>query len=261
MCKSFSCVVGRGKKAYWKRGLDSHEDIIKEFKLDDKKMLPDIVRVEIAPKNGNYLKPDEWVFKVDERETPEWFRQSHENSAQGAFRKWKQEVYAIMNVKKILALKNPFKDINPPRRITNKHIKLLKEWGSVSDSVRGSVVGSVRDSVGDSVVGSVVGSVWGSVGDSVVSSVWDSVVGSVVGSVWGSVRDSVWGSVGDCFNIPRSEWRNTEKIKTRGYPFKSVVKLWNMGLVPSFDGTNWRLHGGKDAKVLFQITKAELMRK
>jgi len=29
------------------------------------------------------------------------------------------------------------------------------------------------------------------------------------------------------------------------------VKLWEMGLVPLFDGTKWKLHGGKDARVLW----------
>jgi len=38
----------------------------------------------------------------------------------------------------------------------------------------------------------------------------------------------------------------------------SLVKLWEMGLVPSFDGKVWRLHGGKNAKVLFEISRKEL---
>ena len=29
-------------------------------------------------------------------------------------------------------------------------------------------------------------------------------------------------------------------------------KLWNKGIVPSFDGTEWRLHGEKNAKILWQ---------
>jgi hypothetical protein len=31
-----------------------------------------------------------------------------------------------------------------------------------------------------------------------------------------------------------------------------------MGLVPSFDGTTWRLHGGKDGKVLWQGTVKDI---
>jgi len=52
--------------------------------------------------------------------------------------------------------------------------------------------------------------------------------------------------------LPRKDWKYTEKIKTDQYPFLSVVKLWGLGLVPSFVGKKWRMHGGKDAKVLWE---------
>jgi hypothetical protein len=63
---------------------------------------------------------------------------------------------------------------------------------------------------------------------------------------------------GSLFGLPRKDWKYTSKIKTEGYPFQSAVTLWKMGLVPSFDGNIWRLHGGKDAKVMFEITKEKL---
>jgi hypothetical protein len=65
--------------------------------------------------------------------------------------------------------------------------------------------------------------------------------------------------IGSLFTMKRSEWQGTEKIKTKDYPFQPAVTLWKMGLVPSFDGKTWRLHGGKDGKVLFEITKEKLM--
>lgn len=46
--------------------------------------------------------------------------------------------------------------------------------------------------------------------------------------------------------------------KTKGYPFQCVVDLWKQGLVPSFDGKNWRLHSGKKAKIVFKISQKEL---
>ena len=109
---------------------------------------------------------------------------------------------------------NPLK-IEPPV-ICQTHIKLLKNWASVWASVWDSVWDSVRDSVGD--------------------------------SVW----DSAWAYYGSFFILYRNDWKYTEKIKTDQYPFLSSVKLWEMGLVPSFDGEKWRLHGGKDAKVLWE---------
>jgi len=117
--------------------------------------------------------------------------------------------------------------------LTENDILLLKQWDSVRDSV--------WDSVGDSVWDSV----WDSVGDSVGDLVRDSVRGSVWGSVRDSVRGSVWGYVSTFFSI--------------NYPYdlSSVNELWNRGIVPSFDGKVWRLHSGKDAKIIYEWNKEE----
>jgi hypothetical protein len=81
--------------------------------------------------------------------------------------------------------------------------------------------------------------------------VWDSVWASVGASVW----DSVGAYIGSFFRIP--VWKYVKHPKGK-YPYQPLVTLWNAGLVPSFDGTTWRLHGGKKAKVLFSITAEEL---
>jgi len=99
------------------------------------------------------------------------------------------------------------------------------------------------DSVKDSVGASVRDSVW----DSVWVSVKDSVGASVRGSVW----DSLWAYIGFIFKDVIKEWKYMDH-KPGEYPFQSAVNLWNMGLIPSFDGKTWRLHGGKDAKILWE---------
>ena len=90
---------------------------------------------------------------------------------------------------------------------------------------------------------------------------WDSVGASVWDSVGASVWDSVGAYAGSFFNLPRKSWKYTENIKTKHYPFQSLVDLWEMGIVPSFDGEIWRLHAGKDAVVIFEISKEKLMEK
>ena len=87
---------------------------------------------------------------------------------------------------------------------------------------------------------------WASVRDSAGDSVRDSVRASVWDSVRASVRDSVWAYSSGYFNIKYS------------HDFSANNKLWESGLVPSFDGTTWRLHSGKDAKVVYEITAKEL---
>ena len=138
---------------------------------------------------------------------------------------WEKIVEPIL-VKPIV---NPL-ELPEVTEITTEHIELLKQWASVGDSVWDSV--------------------WASVGASVWDSVWASVRDSVRDSVGDSVGDSVWASVGaymsSFFDIAYK------------YDFTPCVKLWDAGLVPSFDGTTWRLHTGKKAKIVYEIKVSDL---
>ena len=239
MCDAFSCIVTKKKKAIWKFGTDSHDDLLKSAKILDDSRDPKTItfcRVEISPEKKDYLNPDaKYQFKVDMDFTPAWWTEDHEKVAWLAFQKWKKQLDKVLVRKPII---HPFNIIPPD--ITEEHIRLLKEWASVRDSV--------WDSVWDSVGASVRDSVGASVGDSV----WDSVGASVGASVRDSVWDSVWAYTGSFFVLQREDWKYTENIKTEEYPFQCLVALWEQGLVPSFDGKKWRLHGGKDAKILWE---------
>jgi len=124
-------------------------------------------------------------------------------------------------------------------KVTEVEIALLKQWNSVYDSVRNSVYDSVYDSVGNSVRNSVDDSVYDSVGNSVRN----------------SVDDSVYDYISSFFQL--DQWRGIEHEKGVN-PFQSGIDLWEAGFVPSFDGELWRLHSGKDAKVVYEISKEEL---
>lgn len=119
-----------------------------------------------------------------------------------------------------------------------KALRLLREWASVRASVWNSV--------------------WASVGDSVGDSVWDSVWASVGASVRGSVGDSVGAYISSLFpSIKKWKYINHKEGVN---PFQSGIDLWNMGLIPSFDGNVWRLHKGKNAKIVLEISREELRR-
>ncbi len=116
---------------------------------------------------------------------------------------------------------NPFK-LKAVKKPTQEQIELLKIWAFVQDSVGASV----RDSVG--------ASMWASVRDSVGASMWD------------SVGASVWAYISTFIDT---------KYK---FDSSSSNKLWESGIVPSFDGTIWRLHSGKKAKIIYEISAKEL---
>jgi hypothetical protein len=236
MCNAFSCLVTKDK-VYWKVGVDSHDALEKEFNLNppktDKYREDDteiFARVEIVPNNGEkypYLYPElDWKFKLDEDIKPIWFTNKQEKMALEAHKQWKDIIYQF-NYKET---RNPFNPLNVRKhKPTKSDLLLLKEWDSVGDSVR----------------------------DSVWDSVWDSVGVSVWASVGASVGDSVGVSVGSLFpNI--KVWKYCKQSDK--YPYQPCVDLWQHGLIPSFDGKVWRLHSGKNADIVFEISKEELQK-
>ena len=134
---------------------------------------------------------------------------------------------------------HPFR-LTPPE-ITETHIKLVTQWASVR--------ASVRDSVREFVEASVGASVREFVGASVRDSMEESVRNSVRDSVRDSVEESVEAYIGSLFpNIKKWKYINHKKGE---YPFQSAVDLWKQGLLVSFDGTKYRLHGGEKADILW----------
>ena len=229
MCNDFSGLLTQSRQVIWKRGVSSHDRLYSIFKADYPELKKErgYLCFEITPDAG-YLYPEkDWTFKIDGEE-PGWFTDGHRLDALRAHRQWKKEVYSLINLKEARSPINPLTRIYKP---TEKDIDLLKEWASVWASV------------GDSVWDSVWASVWASVGDSVGDSVGASVWASVGDSVWASVGASVGAYVGSLFNI----WNGD-------YKFQAAADLWTRGFVPSFNGTTWRLHSGKKAKIVYEWT-------
>lgn len=147
---------------------------------------------------------------------------------------------------------NPFTDIQTGACLPND-IKLLKKWASVRDSIKDSCIwGSVRDSTRNSIEDSIIDSISDSVDDSVWNSIRDSISNSVdeitCCYIWDSGMDSVNAYTSSFFNL--KAWEINGKIKKKN-PFQPCIDLWERGLVPSFDGNKWRLHGVK-GKILWE---------
>ncbi len=69
---------------------------------------------------------------------------------------------------------------------------------------------------------------------------------------WDSVWASVWAYTGSLFpNIKK--WQHFEH-GAGVYPFQAAADLWKAGLVPSYDGKLWRLHGNLNADILWENT-------
>jgi hypothetical protein len=200
---------------------DSHASIAVEFGIREDKM------------NKYEYNPLTYMFKVDQINC----KDDHVLAEKWVRKLDFKTVVPELIIKPII---NPF-SIDPPE-ISEIHIELLRKWDSVRDSVRDSVMDSVRVSA------RVLARVW----DSVEASVWVSVRASVMDSVW----DSALAYISSFFTL--QEWKYTD-AKNGINPFQSCIDLWEMGIVPSFDGNIWRLHTKNG--IAFEISKENLLTK
>jgi hypothetical protein len=230
MCKFFSFVTepenNGGKRFYFdwdyrKANLNAHPD---DDSADSHSIICKHFKLKEDACNKYEFNPLTKEFVVDQINAPVDDRVQVEEWVNNLdFKK----VVEPLIVKPIV---NPL-ELKMVKKPTKAQIKLLEEWVSVWASVWASVCDSVWASVR------------ASVGDSVCDSVWASVCNSVGDSVRASVRASVGAYISSFFDIKYN------------YDFSSCVKLWEQGLVPSFDGTTWRLHSGKKAEIVYEWTK------
>lgn len=232
MCKFFSfCSNGDGRYYYfnWHQRQELLKSNPMNYKHDSHTSIADAYKFKGAQEdklNKYEYNPLTKLFTVDQINGPDdriraerWVRRLD----------FKKVVEPLI----IKPLINPFQLIPPLKRdgsVRATDLKLLDEWIKVWNSVRttvwklvwNSVENSVGDSVGNSVRNSVGATVWNSVGDLVGDSVWDSV---------------------------RAYYSSFFDIKYN-YDFSSAIKLWERGFIPSFDGKIWRLHAGKNARIV-----------
>jgi len=250
MCNFFSfCSVGDGKLLYFDWTI--REKILKKeltYEADSHTSIADYFgyKGEKEDKLNKYeYNPLTKIFNIDCLGIKD-----DSKEIQKAIKKldWKKIIPALI-IKQIV---NPLK-IKRKMKATKKEIELFKAWISIEDSIRGSVGRVVKGSIWDSVGGSVGRGVGGSIWDSVGRVVGDPIRGSVGDSVWGSVGGSVWDSVSDFVSdFVMAYISSFFNIKFK-YDFSSVVKLWEAGLVASFDGEKWRLHAGEKAETIFEL--------
>ncbi len=201
MCEFFSFVTKGSKKYYfdWQQRQEFLKSNPKGYRHDSHASICDFYKINEDRVNKYEYNPLTKVFKVD---------QINIKDDRALAKKWVEglDFKTIVEPLIIKDTVHPF-EIDPPEKVLNFHLELLKQWASVWDSVRDSVWASVR------------------------------------GSVWDSVRDSVWDSVwaytSTFFNIEK--WKYVDHKKGEN-PFQPCIDLWELGLVPSYDGEVWRLH-------------------
>ena len=84
---------------------------------------------------------------------------------------------------------------------------------------------------------------------------WASVRESVGESVWESVWASMRAYISSYFDL--QQWKYIDHAPGEN-PYQPLIDLWNRGFVPSYGGKTktWRLHQGKDAKIVYEWVRA-----
>lgn len=152
MCEFFSGIQTK-KGILFDPFNDSHERLIRKYRLNDKTREPEFVRLELIPRAEPWNKdPNKWVLHVDQDILPSWFS---EESA-------KQEMWAALQAvwadalildEEVIELKD-----RKIRWIVNSRIKKLSGRCHVSD-VNNSTIEEMRDFssadrlMGDSIAG------------------------------------------------------------------------------------------------------------
>jgi len=75
MCKFFSGILKKDGKVLYQENSNSHDSIVKHFKLDEKDDTKKWLRFEILQKDGDNDNHDlrTWRIKIDEPTTPDWY--------------------------------------------------------------------------------------------------------------------------------------------------------------------------------------------
>ena len=227
MCEFFSCVSDGKGKVYYFDALIRAKILAGElsYSQDSHTSIADYYGYKGAKEdtlNKYEYNPITKLFQVDRLNTTD-------DSKQVELFCNKLDFATVVPELRIKTIFHPFRD-RERKRVTSKNKAQLKQWASVRDSVRASV----RDSVWDSVRASVRDSVWDSVGD----------------SVWASV----WAYISSFFSLKK--WKYIDHPKGEN-PFQPCIDLWESGLVPSFDGKTWRLHGVR-GRILYEVAKEDL---
>ena len=234
MCGFFSLISDGKGRAYW-FDREVRKQIIAgkiDYALDGHSSIADYYGFEGEEEdkmNKYEYNPLLKRFKVDQLNTTDDSKQIKKFCENLDFKR----VVPELIIKPIV---HPFQKNR--KRIIKKDVELLKKCASI----RGSVWASIRGSVWNSVGISVVNSIQESIRNSVEAPIRDSVRTWVKDSIWAPIRDSIWDVMG-AYTL--------SFFKLKKNPFQPYVDLWERGLLTSFDGETWRLHGGR-GKILWE---------
>ena len=133
---------------------------------------------------------------------------------------------------------NPFTNGQFEGQVTPEILELLHGWESVIDTI--------DDSLSDIAYETIISTVHETMNDQILSIIWDKIKAETDESdfcyCYESVFEAVLGYLSSFFVFKK--WTNSEENSNIN-PYQPCISLWEMGIVPVFNGRQWSLHGSK----------------
>ena len=131
--------------------------------------------------------------------------------------------------------------------LPNEYIILLKEWSNIDRFAYISSYNYIMKYVGKYIYNYINDCIWSYCGNHIMNAICFSVPPCMMNSyLYNSMVNSLVVYGASFFDIKYN------------FDFSPLLKLYNAGFVPSFDGVKWRLHSGLEGTIIFEINKNKL---
>ena len=152
MCQFLSAIVTKNN-FYYDALNDSHEQLIEKYNLNDRTTMPDFVRVEITPQDGDITNTnlENWGLRVDQDYVPDWFCEKEvevlaKNKLQEVFFKYYilDTEMELLEDRKIKVLKNTKINLVKNSQVNemreNSQVNVMRENSQVNEMWENSQV-------------------------------------------------------------------------------------------------------------------------
>lgn len=262
--KGFACIVSENGKIYRRTGIDSCADLMKQYHLVDD---GSYIGIHVVPDNDEkypYLYPEyDWKMLVYKSACPSWFTEEMKSDVWSAFEEWKDNVYSIFDYKGLrVVTADDVLDIAPTDaeyKVTIEELaaflKCAHDTNSLVTYIRESVLGTIQSAVGTSISNDAYNYIQvvrmaSDASDKISSAFADA--GYVVSNV-GVIQSNFFAAIcGSYFDIDKWTYYTEE---SDGYPYASIMYMWEHGLILSQDSnTYWHLHSLDAGQILYTVS-------
>ena len=260
MCKFFSFLMDENEKMYYLNHEVRHDIMDKKLNLypDSHSSIAEYYKINEDKCNKYEFNPITGSLVLDKKNIP---------GTKCAVIPKDELLFMVDQAVPELIIKpaiNPFADCVFDGKVTDNILQLLKSWKDINSMIceideRPESENKVADAVYCSVRDSVDGRMFAFIEGFVRLPIWNEIRTlirnflnlSIYDDDWNQVNNSLWDImyvyISSFFNLPKWVTGNGKSVSegNNNNPFQAGIDLWEMGLIPCYDGKKWYLYSGK----------------